>query len=207
MTVLSDTKAKNTKPGDRPVADGTVSGLRLHPGQEKGHGKWLLRYKSPTVFKGDKRKEIKKPPELARRDMGLGTYPEVSLTEARTAALAARELIRSGVDPIEARKANTQALQRDAQALTFEKAAREVHEVCDTPLTFQIEALMRCLPPVQRDRPWSMEELVARLSGRFTARPHPMHVGQALWALGWTTRRDWTRDGGGRRMWLRPNAD
>jgi hypothetical protein len=54
---------------------------------------------------------------------------------------------------------------------------------------------------VQRDRPWSMDELVARLQGRYSARPHPMNVGQALRALGWTQRRDWTRDGGGRRMW------
>jgi hypothetical protein len=69
------------------------------------------------------------------------------------------------------------------------------------PLTVQIDALMRSLPPVQRDRPWSMDELVARLKGRYSARPHPMNVGQALRALGWTTRREWTHDGSGRRVW------
>ena len=73
--------------------------------------------------------------------------------------------------------------------------------VCDKPLTDQIEALMRSLPPVQRERPWSMDELVACLHGRYSARPHPMNVGQALRALRWTQKRDWTRDGGGRRMW------
>ena len=73
--------------------------------------------------------------------------------------------------------------------------------LCDKPLTDQIEALMNSLPPVQRDRPWSMDELVARLQGRYSARPHPMNVGQALRALRWTQKRDWTRDGGGRRMW------
>ena len=57
------------------------------------------------------------------------------------------------------------------------------------------------LPPVQRDRPWSMEDLVARLRGRYSTRPHPMNVGQALRTLGWTQRRDWTREGGGRRYW------
>ena len=96
------------------MADGTVSGLRLHPGKEKGHGKWLLRFVSPEANK--------------RRDMGLGVYPEVSITEARKAAASARDLIRDGVDPIDARNTNAQARQRDAQALTFEKAAREVHE-------------------------------------------------------------------------------
>ena len=77
---------------------------------------------------------------------------------------------------------------------------RRIH--CDTPLTDQIEALMRNLPPVQRKRPWSMDEFVARLEGRYSTRPHAMHVGQALRALGWASRRDWTREGGGRRCWV-----
>ena len=111
---LKDVKARNIKPGDRPIADGTVSGLRLHPGKDKGRGKWLLRFVSPETNK--------------RRDMGFGVYPEVSITEARKAAASARDLIRDGVDPIDARNTNAQARQRDAQALTFEKAAREVHE-------------------------------------------------------------------------------
>jgi hypothetical protein len=75
--------------------------------------------------------------------------------------------------------------------------------LCDVPLVDQITALMASLAPAQRDRPWSMDELVARLQGRYSARPHAMHVGQALRAMGWVTRRDWTRDGGGRRVWSR----
>jgi integrase len=59
--------------------------------------------------------------------MGFGTYPEVSITEARKSATAARELIRSGTDPIDARKANKQARSIGAQALTFEKAAKQFH--------------------------------------------------------------------------------
>jgi len=70
------------------------------------------------------------------------------------------------------------------------------------PLTEQIEALMRSLPPVQRNRPWSMEGLCLRLKGKYSEHPHPMHVGQALRGLGWTARRDWTRDGSGRRYWM-----
>ena len=89
---LTDLKARNIKPDGRPMADGTVSGLRLHPGKEKGHGKLLLRFVSPEANK--------------RRDMGLGVYPEVSITEARKAAASARDLIRDGVDPIDARKTN-----------------------------------------------------------------------------------------------------
>ena len=95
-------------------------------------------------------------------------------------------------------------LREEAKAQTHHADPRVL---CDTPLTEQIEALMLSLPSVQRDRPWSMDELVARLHGRYSARPHPMNVGQALRALGWTQRRDWTRGGGGRRVWLHSTAD
>ena len=76
--------------------------------------------------------------------------------------------------------------------------------LCDKPLADQIESLMSSLPPVQRNRPWSMEELLVRLQGRYTARPHAMNIGKALRAMGWVSSRDWTRDGGGRRVWLHP---
>ena len=46
-----------------------------------------------------------------------------------------------------------------------------------------------------------MDELVARLQGRYSARPNPMHNGSALRQLRWETQRDWTRDVGGRRVW------
>ena len=114
MANLTDLKAQNINPGGRPIADGRISGLRLHPGKKKGHGKWLMRFVSPETNK--------------RRDMGFGTYPEVSITEARKTAATARDLIRNGIDPIDARKADTQARLRDAQALTFEQATRMVHE-------------------------------------------------------------------------------
>jgi len=73
--------------------------------------------------------------------------------------------------------------------------------LCTKPLTDQIDALMSSLPPMQRDRPWTMDDFLARLQGRYTARPHAMHVGQALRALGWVSKRDWTHDGAGRRVW------
>ena len=48
------------------------------------------------------------------------------------------------------------------------------------PLTEQISELMLTLPPQLRDRPWSMAELVARLTGKYRDRPHTQHVGMAL---------------------------
>ncbi len=114
MANLSDLKAKNIKPGDRNIPDGTVTGLRLESGKTKGRGKWMLRFVSPERGK--------------RRDMGLGTYPDVSIIDARKAGIAARDMIRDAKDPIEARKANKASRQADVDAMTFEQAARKTHD-------------------------------------------------------------------------------
>ena len=103
-------------------------------------------------------------------------------------------------------RASSDEANRQHEEATAKSHHADVRVVCDKPLAERIEALMRSLPPVQRDRPWSMAEFLAHLRGRYSARPHPMNVGQALRALGWTQRRDWTHEGGGRRYWY-PRKD
>lgn len=49
MTKLTDIRARNIKPTDRPVSDGVVTGLSLIPGKLAGCGKWSLRFKSPVL--------------------------------------------------------------------------------------------------------------------------------------------------------------
>lgn len=57
-----------------------------------------------------------------RREMGLGSPPVVTLAQAREAALANKRRVRDGGDPLRDK--------REAQAvLTFEEAARKVHEL------------------------------------------------------------------------------
>ncbi|MBI5780742.1 MAG: integrase arm-type DNA-binding domain-containing protein [Rhodocyclales bacterium] len=59
-----------------------------------------------------------------RRDIGLGSYPEVSLAEAREKARAMRQKIREGIDPIEERKAaKARAALEAAKNKTFEECA------------------------------------------------------------------------------------
>lgn len=113
MAILTDAKARNLDPTDPPFSDGAVPGLRLEPGKAKGRGKWNFRFVSPVTTR--------------RRDMGLGTYPSVSITDARKAASAARDQIRDGKDPIDQRKADKAARVAQSQFLTFEKAAQTVH--------------------------------------------------------------------------------
>ena len=58
------------------------------------------------------------------RDMGLGGFPDVSLSEAREEAQNCRKLVRKGMDPIEVRQSERQALQAVAvKTMTFKQCA------------------------------------------------------------------------------------
>lgn len=106
---------------------------------------------------------------------------------------------------IEALRERAEDDRRRQDEARAKSAGSDSRILCDVPLRDQIEELMASLPPAQRDRPWSMDEFVIRLQGRFKARPHPMHIGQALRALGWTQKRDYTKSGGNRRFWISPS--
>ena len=102
---------------------------------------------------------------------------------------------------IQSLHAAADAANRERKVAQAKRLGTDPRVLSAKPLRQQIEELMRSLSPAQRNRPWSMDELVTRLEGRYRARPHPMNVGQALTALGWASVRDWTRDGGGKRYW------
>ncbi|CAN1516150.1 hypothetical protein MCEREM21A_00948 [Sphingomonadaceae bacterium] len=96
-----------------------------------------------------------------------------------------------------------QERQREAEAILKLKERRDWLGNLK-PLTEQITELMLSLPPSQRDRPWSIVDLQGRLQGRYKDRPSLGNIGDALRTLGWTQRRDWTKYGGGCRLWKRP---
>src|SRR5665647_1199128 len=56
------------------------------------------------------------------RDMGLGSFPDISLAEARSSAAGARVLCKEGIDPIDQRD-NQRAAQRlqKARSISFEE--------------------------------------------------------------------------------------
>lgn len=59
-----------------------------------------------------------------RRSIGLGGYPDVTLAKARDVAREYRELIKSGVDPIEQRQnARTNLIKAELARITFDDAA------------------------------------------------------------------------------------
>ena len=96
--------------GDGVHAVGGVAGLVL---QVRGNAKsWLLRIRI----------------DGRRRHIGLGSYPGVSLADARSKAAEIRERIRVGSDPLAERKAAiAERRARAAKAVTFMKAAEACH--------------------------------------------------------------------------------
>lgn len=93
--------------GHRLHPVGTVAGLYLQTTAGGGRS-WLLRVQAG----------------LKRREIGLGPYPEVGLAAAHEKARAHKATIKSGVDPIQERRAKRAALIIDQlRNLTFTDAA------------------------------------------------------------------------------------
>ena len=84
--------SKLVKPGLHMV--GTVSGLGLSI-SKSGARSWILR-----TMNGAK-----------RSDIGLGSYPDITLAKAHERARATKDSIREGTDPIALRKSNVATVQ------------------------------------------------------------------------------------------------
>ncbi len=110
MAILTDTKARNLKPEDKPLAHGGVTGLVLHPSTTKGRGKWVFRYVSPQTKK--------------RRNAGLGAYPEISIADAAREAQVMREQLANNLDPLAIRLQE----QNKPTLPTLEASTRLVYE-------------------------------------------------------------------------------
>ena len=96
---LTVRQVENNPPG--VYADG--HGLYLNVTASRSRS-WIMRYKL-----GEK-----------RREMGLGPYPIVTVAEARDTAIDLQRLIRTGVDPIDAKRGDKLARKRSQ---TFRQAA------------------------------------------------------------------------------------
>lgn len=106
---LTDVKVRNAKPGEKQIKlfDGDGLFLLVTPAGGKW---WRFKYRF-----GGKEKLL-----------ALGTYPEVTLADARQRRDDARKLVANGVDPSEAKKAQ-KAARQEAGENSFEVVAREWH--------------------------------------------------------------------------------
>ena len=106
---LSNTEVKNAKTIDHTLIlyDGDGLELQVTP---KGSKLWRFRYYKPFTRK--------------RAMISLGSYPSVSLSEARRLREDARVLLGKDIDPLEYKKTEY-LLQKSATESTFEKVASE----------------------------------------------------------------------------------
>ncbi len=107
-------------PAKIPV--GGVAGLYLQIQPKTEHKSWLLRARF-----GDWQERAlpdgKKERGRAKREIGLGPYPEISLKVARERALGVKDQLAQGIDPIAEKKAAQAAVIAAARrGLTFKDA-------------------------------------------------------------------------------------
>ncbi len=108
---LTDIAVKNAKPSEKPtkISDGKGLYLLVHP---NGSKYWQAAYR----FDGK------------QKVCSIGTYPTVSLAEARTNLLKMKSLLASGasgIDPLQQKKAVKAEERGD---FTFEAVARDWHK-------------------------------------------------------------------------------
>ncbi|KGU86641.1 integrase domain-containing protein [Pseudomonas mediterranea] len=129
-TRLSDVKIRAAKPQakDYILTDGNGLQLRV---RTNGSRLWNFNYVHPVTKK--------------RINMGLGTFPELSLAHARKRTVEARELVAQGLDPKEQRDADRQA-KKAATEHTFQNVATAWFELKkDSVTTAYAEDIWRSL--------------------------------------------------------------
>ena len=111
---LAAAVAKAVRGGDKKlIAVGGVPGLHL---QVRPNGQaWIYRYQAGVTDTG----------APWQRDLGLGSYPDVGLAEARETVRDLRKLQREGIDPIDHRRAQAPRT-RAPRVLTFDEAAKRL---------------------------------------------------------------------------------
>ncbi|OHV09998.1 tyrosine-type recombinase/integrase [Kushneria phosphatilytica] len=108
---LTIRQIKASKPGKKEItlSDGLGLELRISPSGRKG---WRLRYTRPNG---------------KRNMMSLGSYPEVTLAEAREKRTDMRRLLAQGIDPVEHRKEEKRE-RLYASGNIFQVLAKEWHD-------------------------------------------------------------------------------
>lgn len=107
---LTDVQIRKTKPGLKLIKLSDGGGLQLHI-FPNGSRLWRLAYRY----------------EGKQNTLALGAYPDVSLSDARDAAKAAKKLLVAGIDPNKAKKA-TRTAKLISGANTFDAIAAEVFD-------------------------------------------------------------------------------
>lgn len=110
---LSDRQLKAVKAKDKDYVLSDGEGLQLRV-RSNGSMLWNFNYREPVTKN--------------RINMGLGTYPELSLANARKKVVEARELLAQGIDPKAQRNTLAEAKRAETEH-TFENVATDWFEL------------------------------------------------------------------------------
>jgi integrase len=110
---LTDLKVRNVKPNGKIIKISDGEGLYLQV-QPNGTKLWRLAYR----FLGK------------QKTLAIGSYPEISLQEARERKMEARKLLAQGIDPSEHKKNQARAAKL-ASGQTFRALAKEFLAKCE----------------------------------------------------------------------------
>ena len=113
VTALSATQVKQAKPKDTEynLSDGKGLALRIKP---NGSKLWIFNYSKPHTKK--------------RSNIGIGSYPDVSLADAREHREAFRKLLAKGIDPKEHKDHEKEKALLSASQ-TFENVSKQWFDV------------------------------------------------------------------------------
>ena len=152
---LTDTAIRRSRPGDKPykLTDGKGLYLLVNP---SGGKLWRWKYR----FEGKEKL------------MPFGTYPEVTLAEARDRHTEARRTLAAGSDPMAERKAKSEAVKAETENRFSEIAALWFNHWKSDKSSRHVDATRRRMEanifPVLGDRPIaaiSPREIVAMVKG------------------------------------------
>jgi integrase len=107
-TPLTDVKIKNAKPKEKHYT--LPDGKGLHLLIKSNTKLWEFIYTSPTTLK--------------RRKTSLGSYPDVTLNDARSKASEYRNIIKQGIDPIDKKQEAKEIIKINQESI-FEKVVDE----------------------------------------------------------------------------------
>ncbi|TDT41497.1 integrase [Halospina denitrificans] len=122
---------KDGKPYNTYYAVGGVSGLNLEAAATGGKS-WVLRVAVGVQLdtKGNPKLDKNGYPKPQRQSIGLGGFPDVSLSQARDKAREIKEKIAQGINPLEEKKAARAALiAAQRRNVTFREVAKDCYDV------------------------------------------------------------------------------
>lgn len=128
-------KEIDAAPSGVSLADGGGLAFRA---TAKAQGKWAFKFTSPDA--GFRAAQAAKGAKSIQREQGLGSYPQVTLAQARAKAAAARDLLARGIDPIEDAARRGEAIRQ--------RGAELAAKATETVLTFGRYATETFLPAV-----------------------------------------------------------